>query len=287
MNKAVKVYFKEEFLRELLAVLLYAVGIEIFIAPNQIVTGGVTGVALILNFLFGLPIGTLTLAMNLPLLAIGWKKLGRSFLLRTLRTVALIWVAVDFLMPLFPKYYGEKMLAAVFGGVLLGISLAMVLTSGGSTGGTDIVVKLLLLKSPHISLGNMVMLTDIVVVVAGAIVYRDIETILYGIVLIYVSGEVIDRMVKGSDARWMVLAMSAMGKEISREVGQEIGRGTTLIEAQGGYSGQKLPLMLCIVDAREMFALKKLIKRIDPKAFVIVSQAAEILGEGFKELGNE
>lgn len=287
MTKAVKAYFKEDFFKEMIAVVLYGIGVEMFVAPNQIVTGGVTGVSLILNHLLGLPIGTLTLAMNLPLLALGWRKLGRSFLLRTLRTVALISIFIDVVMPYFPKYNGEKLLAALFGGVLLGISLAIVLTNGGSTGGTDIVVKLLLLKNPHVSLGNMVMLTDIVVVVAGALVYRDIETILYGVVMIYVSGEVIDRMVKGSDARWMVLAMSTRGEEISRQVQGEIGRGTTIINATGGYSGQNIPILLCVVDAREMFALKKIIRRCDTRAFVIVSQAAEILGEGFKDILKE
>lgn len=286
MQTAIKQYFKEDFLKEMVAIVLYGVAVEMFVAPNQIVTGGITGISLILNNLFSIPIGTTTMVLNLPLFVVGFQKLGRGFIIRTLRIVFLLSVFIDVVMPYFPKYEGEKLLAALFGGVLLGIALAIVLTNGGSTGGTDIIVKLVHVKKPHMSLGNIVMLTDLVIVVLGAIVYRDIETILYGIVLLYVSGVMLDRVVKGSDERWMVLTMSKKGEEISKGIQNEVGRGTTLINATGGYSGDEMPLLLCVVDAREMFALKKVIKRCDPRAFVIVSQAAEILGEGFKDFNN-
>ena len=131
------------------------------------------------------------------------------------------------------------------------------------------------------------MLTDLVVVLAGAIVYKDIETILYGLIMIYANGEIINKIVKGADARWMVLAMSSKREEISKRIIKEVDRGTTLMNGEGGYSGLPVDMLLCVVDSQEMFALKHIIKEADPKAFVIVSQTSEILGEGFKNIHSE
>ena len=187
----IRQYFKTEFLTELSAALMVALGIKVFSAPNLIVGGGVSGIASVLYVLFGLPIGAVSLALNLPLLFIGWRKLGNRFTFRTLRVVAVISLVTDIALADVPAYLGEKLIAAIFAGIFLGIGLGIILNRGDSTGGTDILVKLIQLKFRHVTLGSIVMLTDVVVVAAAALAYKSIDTVLYGSIMIIVSSAVI------------------------------------------------------------------------------------------------
>lgn len=279
-------YLKREFLVEVAAVSMMALGIRVFSAPNMIVSGGVSGISSVLFILFGFPIGITSFLINVPLLIIGWHKLGHRFIMRTLRIVALLSLATDTVFANIPPYYGEKLLVSLFAGLFLGIGLGIVLRKGDSTGGTDIIVKLLQKKFPHFSLGNLVMVIDAAVVSTAALVYNNIDTILYGAIMIYVSGVVIDRMIAGSDIRKMVLIVTNKQQEITELILTDLYRGVTVLHGEGGYTRNSIAVLLCVVENRQVFKLRQLVYGIDEKAFVIIANAVETFGKGFKRLSS-
>lgn len=282
--ESIKDYFKYEFLKEVCAVSMMALGIRVFAAPNMIVSGGVSGISSVLFILFGFPIGVTSFLINVPLLVIGWQKLGHRFILRTLRIVALLSLATDTVFANMPPYYGEKLLVSLFAGLFLGIGLGIVLRKGDSTGGTDIIVKLLQKRFPHFSLGNLVMVIDAVIVSSAALVYNNIDTILYGAIMIYVSGVVIDRMISGSDIRKMVLIVTSRQEQVTQSILTDLDRGVTVLHGEGGYTKNSIAVLLCVVENRQVFKLRQLVYDIDEKAFVIIANAVETFGKGFKHL---
>lgn len=277
-------YLKTEFLTETAAAALLALGICVFSAPNRIVGGGLSGIASVTYILFGLPIGTVSLALNIPLLLLGWQKLGRRFILRTLRITVIMSVIMDAVTALVPPYTGELLLAAVFGGMFSGAGLGIILMRGDSTGGTDIIVMLIKKNRPHLSFGFIVLMTDCAVVLMAAIAYRSIDTILYGTVMIYVSTVVIDRIIDGADARKMVLIITREEAAVTGALLTGLERGVTVLAAQGGFSREPISVLLCVVDKRQVFKLKALVRENDGSAFVVITHATETLGTGFKQL---
>lgn len=277
-------YFKSEFLTELSAALMVALGIKVFSAPNLIVGGGVSGIASVLYVLFGLPIGAVSLALNLPLLFIGWRELGNRFTFRTLRVVAIISVVTDIILKDISAYSGEKLLAAIFAGVFLGAGLGIILYRGDSTGGTDIIVKLIQRRYRHISLGSIVMLTDAVVVAAAAWAYKNIDTVLYGSIMIFVSSAVIDKIILGAQVRKLSLIITAKGEEVTNKLLSQLNRGVTVINGKGGYTKADVSLLICAASASQTIKLKQIVYAVDNSAFIIIANAAETLGKGFKRI---
>lgn len=282
----IKDYIKHDFVIEVVAACMMALGIRVFAAPNLIVSGGVSGISSVLYVLFDLPIGVTSFLINLPLLFLGWKKLGHRFILRTLRIVALMSAVTDGIFAKMQPYYGEKLLVSLFAGLFLGIGLGIVLMRGDSTGGTDIIVKLIQKKYPHLSLGNIVMLTDAAVVAAAAAAYKNVDTILYGAIMIYVSSVVIDRIIAGSDLRKMALIVTKNCDEVTQTLLSDLDRGVTVLQASGGYTKSPVAVLLCVVENRQIFKLKQLVYKVDDKAFIIIANAVETLGKGFKKLSD-
>ena len=277
-------YFKSEFLTELSAALMVALGIKVFSAPNLIVGGGVSGIASVLYVLFGLPIGAVSLALNLPLLFIAWRELGNRFTFRTLRVVAIISVVTDIVLKDIPAYSGEKLIAAIFAGVFLGAGLGIILYRGDSTGGTDIIVKLIQRRYRHISLGSIVMITDAAVVAAAAWAYKNIDTILYGSIMIFVSSAVIDKIILGAQVRKLSLIITAKGEEVTNKLLSQLNRGVTVINGKGGYTKADVSLLICAASASQTIKLKQIVYAVDNSAFIIIANAAETIGKGFKRI---
>jgi uncharacterized membrane-anchored protein YitT (DUF2179 family) len=263
---------------------LLAVGITAFTAPNRIAPGGVTAIATLINYLTGLPIGTLSLAINIPLLAVGYRFLGRSFTLRTLRTLAVFTVLIDVALRDIPVYRGDPLLAAIFGGVLMGLGLGVVFMRGSTTGGSDIVLRLVQRRYPHLALGSIMLVLDMMILLVAAAVYRDIETALYGLIAIFVSAKLIDSIIYGLDVGRCAIIVSAHAEEIGRQINNTLERGATLLPAKGIYTGNETGALLCVVRRQEFIRLKTIVRRVDPRAFVIVTEAGEIFGEGFKPI---
>lgn len=267
----------------LLGSVLYALSVNIFSAPNQIAPGGVTGVSTLLNYLFGLPIGTMILVVNLPLLLTAWKGLGKAFTIRTSIVTVLSSIVIDVTGPFLPRFQGDKILVAVFGGVLAGAGLGLIYMRGATTGGSEIVARLLERKLRHIPIGRLILLVDGVVVAASALVYRNVESALYAMVLIFVSTSMMDALVYGGDSGKMLMIMTRKEQEVADEIMRRMKRGVTMLNATGAYTGDQRRVLLCAVRRSEMYQLRTLVHDMDPNAFMIVVSTDEVLGEGFKK----
>ena len=263
---------------------IFAIGLNCFASPNDIAPGGVSGIAVILNYLFDVPLGASILGINIPLLILAWLYLGHDFTLHTLKTLLVQSVIVDSIAVYLPAYSGDKILAALFGGVCIGLGISLVFLRGSTTGGTDIVSRLLQRRWPYMPIGKTMILVDAVVVAASMVVFRNIETGLYALISIFVSGSVIDTVMGGQNTGRMVLIVSDNHTAIAQGIMEKMGRGATLLNATGAYSGAERKVVLCAVRNNEYPRLRELIKQCDPQAFLITTNVNEVLGEGFVSL---
>lgn len=266
--------------------IIYALSVNVFTAPNNIAPGGMTGIATIFNYLWGLPIGLTILVCNLPLFLWGWKAMGFSFLAKTVVATVVSSVAIDLTAPYLPVYQGDMLLTTVFGGVLAGVGLSLIFVRGGTTGGTDLAAGLLGRFVPHISFGKMLLLMDLLVVAGSALVYRSLESPLYAIIVIYITTRVIDTALYGSDAGTgkMMFILSEKSGEIAAEIMKKLDHGVTKIPYEGGYSGRQGQMLLCAVRRHEVYHVFDIVHSLDPKAFLMVGDAGEIRGEGFAHI---
>lgn len=261
---------------------VYSFAITCVMAPAHISPGGITGVATVLNYLFSLPIGMTALVLNIPLLILGFLKFGIPFIARTAAATAISSLLLDLVSVFIPKILLEGILAAIFGGMLLGLGLGMVLLRGATTGGTDIAAKLINARFPHISVGRCVLISDLLVVALTALVYGDIGSALYSVVALYASSRIMDGLLYGADSGKLILAVSFNTKKIAGGIMEELSRGVTVLPAKGAYTGKDMGMIVCAVRKHEVSAVHRIIHTVDRKAFIIVCEAGEILGEGFK-----
>ena len=271
-----------DFLYDVAGGFLQAVGLHCFIDSIDIAPGGATGIAILANRFTGLPIGTLTFLVNIPLLIASWLFLGKMRTVKTLKTVAILTVILDFIVtPYIPVYIGDKMVSCLFGGVLVGASLALVFMRGSTTGGGDIAAKLLQKFRPHMRTGNAVMATDLVIIAASMAVFGNMESGLYGMINMVVSTYVIDLILYGMNKSTMVMVISPESSVIADRLMHALGRGCTFLKSRGAYSKLEGEMLICVVDRKQFYMAKKIIYEVDGDAFVIVSEAREVYGEGF------
>ena len=263
---------------------VYALGFVWCYAPNGIAFGGITGVAQIVNFLIpALPIGVTVIVLNIPLFVLGWRLIGGRLLVTSLYAMALSSVFIDVLTPLYDWPPMEPLLACIFGGVLLGLSLGLVFQQGATTGGTDLLARLLKLKLAWLPMGKLLMGIDLAVIVAVAAAFRALDAALYGLVALYISTIVMDGVLYGLDTAKVAYIISDRNKEISAAIVKDLDRGVTILHGQGAYTGADKDVLMCAFKQREIAAIKAAVKDIDPAAFVIVCDAHEVLGEGFRD----
>lgn len=262
---------------------IFSIAMRVFVAPNQIAPGGVTGIAIIVNHLIPqLMIGAWSLVINVPLLLIGLRFLGKKFTVKTLLTVLILSTLIDYVAVHLPEYHGNPLLAALFGGALMGTGLGIVFMRGSTTGGTDIVSRLLQLRYPHIQMGRILLSIDVVVILLSAVVFGSIEAALYGMLTEFTSAKMIDSVLYGMDTGKLVYVMSHKSVEISQKVINGMGRGCTLLKSTGGFTQTDSQVLLVAVRTPEYYSLKRVVHEIDPLAFMIVTDSAEVIGEGFK-----
>ncbi len=266
---------------------IYATAINFFNVPNNIAQGGFSGLAIVINYLTDLPVGAVNLALNIPILLLALKFIGKKFVIKTLWVTVLLSVIID-LVALIPyEYTGDKLLASIFSGALLGAGVALVAARGSTTGGTDVLSKLLRLVFPHMSYGKLVMLSDMVVIAVSAFVFRSIESALYAAIVIFVSSKVIDYILYGMAKSKMLMVVTDHADKISQELVNNSPRGVSIIPATGAYTGQEKNMLICVLRSNEVAPAIKLIKSIDPNTFTIITEANEIIGKGFKPTINE
>lgn len=261
--------------------ILYAVAVSFFLDPNGIVPGGFTGLAMILCRFIPLTTGTMTIILNLPLIAVAIWKFGGKFLSSSIYAVVASSVFID-LLALIGPLSNDMLLSALVGGLLMAIGLVFVLKEGGTTGGTDIVVKLLRLKFRSLSAGTLFTFTDGAIVALSAVVFKNVEVALYAAICIIVYSKVIDLILYGSDEAKMLMIISDKRDEIVKRLLTEIDAGATIFEATGAYSGQPKPVVMCVVKKQNAPKALKIVKHEDPEAFTIISTANEVFGEGYK-----
>ena len=278
---------KKEWIKSVVLVVLgaviYSVGTQYFVVPAQIAPGGAVGIALMINHLTALPIGTLTLLINLPLLVLAWFYLSRQFTVRTAIATVLVTIILDFIVtPICPQYAGDRLLSSVYGGIVVGVGMAFIFLAGFTTGGTDIAGYLLQKKFPHYSIGHALMIIEGIILVMSIFVFQDVAAGLFGLISVYVQTKVIDMILYGSDAGSQAIIVTKHPQEIADRVIQELEHTATILPAKGAYSGNPIDVVLCTVRKSEFVRLKRIIGQCDPSAFVMANETSEVLGLGFK-----
>lgn len=270
-----------DYLQIVLGCLVGGLAYPLFLVPNSIAPGGLTGVATVLNYLYQWPVGVTSLLMNIPLFLVGYKAMGRVFVIRSFIATVLFSLAIDLLQ--LPTATEDPMLSAVFGGVLLGIGLGLILRGGATTGGSDMVARLIHHRLPVISVGMFLFIIDCCVILLAAVFIGGTQA-LYGMVSIYVSGTVVDVVLAGLTANKACFIMTEKWDAISQKILADMDRGCTHLSARGGFSGSERPVVLCVISRQEVSRLKQIVIEADETAFMFITDAHEALGEGFNKL---
>ena len=272
-----------DYLVMILGAAAYALSVDFFTAPNDIAPGGVTGIATMLNYLFFTPIGAVSLALNIPLFIWGVIESGVRFMIRTVIAVVLVSGLIDLIALFGIAYQGDRIIAAIFGGILSGVGLGLIFLRGGSTGGTDIIARNLNRRFPYISIGTFVLLSDAVVVIMSAFVYGSLENALYAIITIFTSSKMIDAVVFGfsrDNGKLLIIITSKCDELTERLIGRE-DRGVTILSAHGGYSKNPLGVILCAVRPHDAYRIRSAVMETDEHSFIITTSANAISGLGF------
>lgn len=260
-----------------------AVSLNMFLIPNKVAAGGVSGLATVLHHLLGWPVGLIMLAFNIPLFIVGVKIMGARYGINTLFGAGVLAVAVDVTAPFTPVLTNDLLLSSLYGGVVGGIGLGLVFRSKGNTAGTAL-AAVILNKLLGIRIGQAMMAADFFVIIFAGVAFKSPELALYALISMFVTGQIIDLVQEGPSSSKAFFVMSSQSAKVSDAILTELDRGVTLWEAKGCYTGQLREMLLCVVSTSEVTQLKELIYEIDPKAFVIVTSAHEVLGEGFTEV---
>ena len=266
--------------------ILLTVAIYSFAIPADFPMTGVSGVALILYHLFRLPVGLMTILLNIPIILGCYKTLGKQFYLNSLKTTLITSFMMDALGPHCPVYQGELILAAICAGVLCGIGYAAVFMRNSSTGGFDFVMMAVRYYHPHLSLGRIAFVMDTVVIVIGGLLIGHINGIIYGIILNYLYSSVLDRILNGTNSGKLTMIITNVPQEMVRAVDEISGRGATILHATGGYTGEPREVVLCASSNKEMYSIRKKAHEVDENAFVIIVDSNEVIGEGFRLPGD-
>lgn len=280
-------FFKSFFidlLYDILGGLAYGIGIVCFFNSCNIAPGGISGISIMLNYLFDTPIGIVSLLLNMPILIAGYLRLDKSVMNKTLKSILVTTIIMDYIVtPFFPVYSSDRILAALFGGIILGFGLVLIFSRGSTTGGTDILSHIIRQKFPHFSIGRAMMMVDCVIILISTLVFKNIESGLYAIVGLFCSTKIIDSLLYGADRGTLILVISQKNREIGEKIIKNLGRGATLLDSHGMYSGVKNAVLLCAVRRHEFSRLKKIVTETDNDAFFMVCPADEIAGEGFSK----
>lgn len=285
----------QDYLWIVLGSLITAAAINIFLVPYKIAPGGVTGIATVIYYLIDemIPVGIIMLMLNVPLFIFGYKYIGRRFIVRTLISTVLLSLITDVTEPLTELFTEQLalenltespdyMLYTIFGGFFLGLGLGLVFKSGATTGGTDLAARILNHFIPTLSVGRALLLMDTAVVIFAAVAFRSFLLALYAILALYISSKIIDVILEGMNFAKAVFIISDHADIIAQDVMNELERGVTALKGIGMYSGNDKKVLYCVIQRGQLQGLKNIVKRADPKAFVILSDVTEVLGEGFK-----
>ena len=272
-----------EFLGVTLGVILTALGLDMFLIPNKIAAGGVSGIATILHFLFHLPVGMVMLVLNIPLFLMGIYRMGLAFGFRSLYGTIALSVIIDLLALVVPVPTHDILLAGLYGGGLTGLGVGLVFRYKGTTGGTDLLAAIIRTYT-GVNIGQLLFMVDAGVVLAAGIVFNSAELALYALITIFITSWLIDLVLEGISYARAFIIISDRSEEIADLIMKEMARGVTALQGKGLYTGIDRPVLLSVVNRSEVSQLKEIVYKADPGAFVILTNVHEVLGEGFKEI---
>ena len=270
---------------DILGGILMALGIYTFAVGGNFVPGGVSGLALIIYHFTNFPIGTSTLLINIPIVLVSYRIMGNGFLFRSAKSMVITSFMIDTIFPLFPVYQGDPLLAAVFTGLCNGMGLSLIYNRGSSTGGSDFLILSVHKKIPYVSVGTMTMCIDGSIIVLGGLLFGRVDAFLHGLIATVIATLVIDRMMLGAVSGKMLFVISSSGPEIAKEINSATGRGATMLEGIGTYTGRQRQVVLCVCSKREVPRMRRISYAVDPRAIVTVSAYEEAFGEGFQKPG--
>ena len=266
----------------LLGAAIYAFGLTYFVVPHHLFEGGATGITLITFYLFKIPVSLMNLLINVPLFILAWKIFGaKSLYSSLLGTLALsAWLAFFERIPLHIDLQGDLLITALIAGILLGIGLGIIFNAGGTTGGTDILARIIN-KYTHISMGKLLFILDFCILMLILLIFKDLRLVSYTLLFDFIVSRVIDLIGEGGYAGKGFMIITKRPDHLAKAINDDLGRGVTFISGQGYYSQKDLKIIYCIVGRNEIVKMKEMIHRIDPQAFITITEAHEILGEGF------
>ncbi len=278
----IKELSKEIFI-DIVGGLLIAFAVYNFASNAGFPVAGVSGIALIFYHLFGLPMGAVTLLLNVPIIVVCFKFLGKDFFIRSLKTMIISSILLDYVAPLFPVYEGDRLLAVICTGVLQGIGYGMIYSRNTSTGGMDFVIMTIRKLKPYMSIGKITLMTDIIVVGIGGLLIGEAESIIYGFILTYLVSMVIDKYMYGLDAGKVTFIVTEHGMEVAEKISELTERGSTLLKAKGSFTNLDKEVVMCACNNKQMHLVQEAVKKVDREAFLITMESNEVRGEGFKE----
>lgn len=269
------------FITIIIGTAIMAASTGLFLLPNQLSSGGFSGIATIGYYLWKIPLGTTILILNIPLFIIAFIKNGREFFINTIIGT----IALSFFLNIFERLIPattDRLLACIYGGIMTGLGIALILKANASTGGSDLLGNIIKAYKPNIKTGNIILIIDGIVIFSNVLFFQNIEIGLYSAITIYIMGKMIDIFFEGVDFTKMLFIISPKTEEIAQEIGTNVKRGTTALYAKGMYKKEDKDVLLCVAGRKEVIEIRKIVKEKDPKAFMIISNAREVFGEGFK-----
>ena len=275
--------FSKELLIDIVGGLLLAFAVYNFASNAGFPIAGISGIALIIFHLTGLPMGATTIALNIPIIIICYKFLGRDFFIRSIKTMIISSFLLDYVAPLFPVYEGDRLLAAICTGVLQGFGFGMIYSMDTSTGGMDFVIMTIRKLKPYMSIGKITLIIDVIVVGIGGFLIGDVESVIYGFILTYLVSMVVDKYMYGLDAGKVTFIVTEHGKEVAEKISDLTERGSTLLKAKGSFTNQDKDVVMCACNNKQMHLVQEAVKKVDREAFLITMESNEVRGEGFKE----
>ena len=270
-----------EIIETIIGAIIMAIATSLFLLPNQLSSGGFAGIATIVYYFLKIPMGATILAFNIPLFLFAGYKLGKSFLIKSIIGTIIFSIAIDILDKLTPLTQ-DRFLACIYGGIIIGLGTAIILKADSSTGGSDLISMLVRKYNPDIRTSNVIIIVDTVIVGLNVLFFREIEIGLYSAIAIYLMGKMIDIIFEGIYFTKLVIIISNKSQEISEKIGEKVGKGTTGLFGKGMYTNEHKTILMCAASRGDVARVKQTAKKIDPKSFIIIANAREVVGLGFK-----
>ena len=272
-----------DFGADILGGFLIAIGVYNFAVASGFPVAGISGIAVIFHHFCGIPIGIMTNILNVPIVIICYRLLGKRFLLKSIKTMLITTVMMDFVVPMLPVYEGDLILSSVCMGVFAGMGFALIYTRDTSTGGTDFIMMAVRKWKPYISLGKMIIVFDFTVIILGGLLMNgDINSIIYGLIASYILSVVVDKAMYGMDAGKVTLIVTEHGQEVAAKISELTDRGSTLLKGVGSYSNDEKHVVMCACNKKQMHMVQNAVKEVDRDAFLVIMESSEVRGKGFK-----